>query len=170
MDNRKRIQSDDRLAELMWRDAQLTRPVFSAALDARLQAAIGAVVPLGPAGGVASRRKLLGNLLSWATAAAASIVLLVSSALVCHSLEQVPSRLIVHITPVQPAKPPADDIDSAADMVENTAIGLEEWMASTVDDNQWAGLDRDAETAMATVTGPLPFDLSVAIVAADPME
>ena len=43
-------------------------------------------------------------------------------------------------------------------------------MESTVDDNQWAGLDRDAETAMATVTAPLPFDLSVAIAAADPVE
>ena len=43
-------------------------------------------------------------------------------------------------------------------------------MEATVDDNQWAGLDRDAETAMATVTGPLPFDLSVAIAATDPAE
>ncbi len=42
-------------------------------------------------------------------------------------------------------------------------------MAATIDENQWAGLDRDAETALATVTGPLPFDLS-AVAITDPAE
>ena len=55
-------------------------------------------------------------------------------------------------------------------LVESTATGLGQWMAATVDDNQWAGLDRDVQTAMATVAGSLPFDLSLAIAATDSPE
>ena len=53
-------------------------------------------------------------------------------------------------------------------MVENTASGLGDWMKTTMDDNQWAGLDRDAATAVATVIGPVPFDLSESVAAAEP--
>ena len=74
------------------------------------------------------------------------------------------------MTSVEPAKPPADELDSTAALVEGTATGLGQWVETTVDDNQWAGLDRDAQTAMATVTASLPFDLSAAIAATDPTE
>ena len=67
-------------------------------------------------------------------------------------------------------QPAADELASTAALVESTATGLGQWMAATVDDNQWAGLDRDAQTAMATVAGSLPFDLSLAIAATDSPE
>jgi hypothetical protein len=107
--------------------------------------------------------------LLWAFAAAASIALLVGLVFCRHSLQQVPSHSIAETTPAQPAEPQADEIDSAADLVESTTTGLSQWMAATIDENQWAGLDRDAETALATVTGPLPFDLS-AVAITDPAE
>ena len=53
-------------------------------------------------------------------------------------------------------------------LVESTASEVGQWVESTVDDNQWAGLDRDAQTAVATVTASLPFDLSAAIARSDP--
>jgi hypothetical protein len=71
----------------------------------------------------------------------------------------------VQNAPIEPVKPAAnDEIDSAAALVEGLATGVGQWMESTVDDNQWAGLDRDAKTALATVAGPLPFDLAAGTV------
>jgi hypothetical protein len=58
----------------------------------------------------------------------------------------------------EPDNSAVDDLDSTADLVERTALHLGQWMATTVDENQWAGLDRDAQSAVAAVTGPLPFD------------
>jgi hypothetical protein len=68
------------------------------------------------------------------------------------------------------AKSNANDIDSATEVVENTATGLGQWMKTTVGENQWAGLDHDAKAAIATVTGPLPFDLSDALALSDQAE
>jgi hypothetical protein len=107
--------------------------------------------------------------LRWVITAAASIALLVGAVFGRHSFQQVPSNSIVETTPVQPAESKEDEIDSATDLVENTTTDLSQWMAATIDENQWAGLDRDAETALATVTGPLPFDLS-AVAITDPAE
>ena len=169
MDNRKPIETFDPLAEPLWRKARLTRPKFSVALDARLRAAVRSVAPR-PQAQKDWQRRSRSHLLSWAIAAAASIALLVGSALFCHILGPHPDQAIVQATPVEPGKSPSDDIDFTADLVETTATGLGQWMQTAVDDNQWAGLDRDAKTAMATVTGPLPFDLSGAIAATDQTE
>ena len=104
--------------------------------------------------------------MSWAVTAAASIALLVGSALFLHT----PGHVAPPIAdaPRGPVEPAADDVDIAAALVQSTATGLGQWVESTLDDNQWAGLDRDAKTAMATVTGPLPFDFSLAIADSDP--
>ena len=170
MDTRKRIESHDPLAEPLRREAHSMRPVFSELLDARLRAALQTAATAAPYAAVESPRTFRGQLLSWAAAAAVSIALLVASALFWHSQAPHPPETIVQNTPIEPVKPPAGDIESTTDFVENTATDLGQWMTAAVDDNQWAGLDRDAQTAMATVTGSLPFDLSVAIAAADPSE
>jgi hypothetical protein len=170
MDNRKPIKNDDPLAEPMRREAQLMRPEFSDDLHARLRAAVRAAVPQGPQAVPGSRRTLLGDLGSWAIAAAASIAVFIGSALFWNVSGESLNHPIGQSTSVEPAKPPADEIDSTAALVEDTATGLGQWVESTVDDNQWAGLDRDAQTAVATVTASLPFDLSAAIATTDPTE
>ena len=170
MDKRKSSNTFDPLAEPLRREARLTRPRFSAALDARLRAAVRGIAPPRPAVNGDARRALRSHLLSWTIAATASIALLVGSALFCHTMGQHPSDSIVQTTLVEPGTPPSDDIDFTADLVESTAVGLGQWMETAVQENQWAGLDRDAQTAMATVTSPLPFDLAGAITAMEPME
>ena len=139
-------------------------------LDKRLRAAIRSVAPSESLAGVGPHREFRRGLASWSVAAAASIAVLVGSALFWHSLGEGHHPSSGQFTAMEMGKPPADEIDSAAALVEDTAVDFEQWMASAVGDNQWAGLDRDAETAMAAVTGPLPFDLSLAIVATDPTE
>jgi hypothetical protein len=71
-------------------------------------------------------------------------------------------------TPTDPAKPAVDDIDSTLELVSHTASGLQKWIATTLDENQWAGLDRDAKSAMEAVAGAVPFDLSAAIAESNP--
>ncbi len=170
MAKRNQTETFDPLAGAMRREARLTRPAFSESLDARLQAAVRSLVPRGPQAEGNSCRTFQRDLLSWATAAAAAIALLVGSALFWHSPAERADQPIAQATPIEPVEPPADDINSTAALLESTASGLGQWMETTVDDKQWAGLDRDAQTAMATVTAPLPFDLSGAIAAADPEE
>jgi hypothetical protein len=161
LDYQEPIETDP-LAEPMRREAQRLRPEFSAALDARLRAAIRAGAVNGPHSAVRPSRKLGRPLASWAAAAAAAAALLVGSALVCHTLGRGSAETIAQSMPPERAEPPTDDIDSTAAVVENTANDLGRWMAITVDDNQWAGLDHDAQTAVAAVTGSLPFDLAAA--------
>jgi len=167
MDNQKPIDAFDPLAEPMWREAHLTRPEFSETLHARLRAAVPIVTPIGPQAKRISRRKFHGNLSNWAIATAAAIALLIGSALLWHTPGQHPGEMIVQTNPIEPARPPADDLDATATLVESTASGLGQWMETTVVDSQWAGLNHDAKTAMETVTGPLPCDLSVVIAATD---
>jgi hypothetical protein len=151
------------LAEPLWREAQLARPVFSERLHARLRAAVRGAAQDGPKSAIDSRRKHRGDRLSWAVVLTASLTLLVGSALFWHAVGPPPSETVVQTNPGEAAQPPADDIDVTTALVESTATGLGQWMKTTVDENQWAGLDRDAQTALATVAGPLPFDLSAAI-------
>jgi len=172
MANRKRIETLDPLAEPMWREAQLVRPEFSEALHARLRSAVrshpqAGTRPVGPQAAVDRWQKLRGDLLSWIIAAATAIALLVGLALFWHTPRQPSVQTIAH-TPTEPVQPALDDPDPTTALVESTATGLQQWMEATVDDNQWAGLDRDAVAAVATVTGPLPFDLSGAVASADP--
>ncbi len=179
MDNyHKWIESSDPLAEQMRREAQSTRPEFSASLDVRLRAAVRAAGP--SALPTSERRKRGGQGLRWALAAAALVAVAIIGLLIWQAPRQRPGAREERITEklTRPdlaervhqatGQPPSDDLNDAADMVENTASGLGDWMKTTVDDNQWAGLDRDAATAVATVIGPVPFDLSESVAAAEP--
>ncbi len=168
MDKRKPLEDHDPLAEPMRRKAQRTRPEFSHALDARLRAAVRSVRSLGPPAAVAFHRKLPARLLSWAVSAAISVALLVCLALFFHTPGQPIGPSTVQTRHGDPAQPTTDDIESTADLVENAATGLGQWVQSSVDDSQWAGLDRDAKAAIETVTAPLPFDFSLAVSDADP--
>ena len=109
MDTRRRLSHgidrktsrtiDDPLAEPMRREAQRTRPEFSAALHARLRAAVRSCAAAAAADRRLRAREFRGDLLSWAIAAAASIALLVGSALFCHTLGTAPGHSIVQTTP-----------------------------------------------------------------------
>ena len=64
------------------------------------------------------------------------------------------------------------DIDAAAEELANSASGIGNWMRSAAGGDeltevQWGGLDRDAQRALATVAGPLPFDLTFSLASAD---
>jgi hypothetical protein len=170
MDHPRQTSRNDPLAERLRRDAQLTRPEFSETLHERLRTALHTVAPRESPAASAPGRSLRAVLWSWAIATAMSIALLVGSALVWHTLGRPPRQTIVQTAPVDPAEPPANDVDSTSALVESAATGLGQWMESTLDENQWAGLDRDAATAMATVAGALPFDFSAAIVSTNPAE
>ncbi len=170
VNNRKRIANSDPLAEPMRLAAQRLRPEFSAALDARLRAALHAAATTDRRARDGAWREFRINLLSWTVAAAASITLLVSSAVICRTLVEGSGQTIAQTKPPDPAQTVADDIDSTTALVEDSVADLGQWMATAVDDNQWAGLDRDAQAAMATVTASLPFELSAALAAADRQE
>jgi hypothetical protein len=62
-----------------------------------------------------------------------------------------------------PKKGTADDIDALTEDLSRSATGIEDWVLSAANDNRWAGLDRDAQAALATATSSLPFDLSFSI-------
>ncbi len=122
MDKRRPFEDYDPLAEPMWREAQRARPEFSHALDARLRAAVRSVRPLGLPTAGAFRRKLRGNLLSWAVSTAMSVALsvglLVGLALFFHTPGQPIGPSTVQTRPGDPAQPTTDDIDATADLVE----------------------------------------------------
>jgi hypothetical protein len=166
MNKRPFPASDDPLAESLLREAQLTRPEFSEALHARLRTALHAVQPQRTA---VLHRKLQASRLGRVVVAAASIVLWVGVALYWKAPDS-PARTQISQNPTKSAELLADDINLSTDAVVITATGLGEWMELAFDENQWAGLDRDARAAMATVTAPLPFDLLDEIAAVAPAE
>ena len=169
MDKRKPLEDHDPLAEPMRRTAQ----THAAGVLPRARRAFACggppAAPLGPpAAGTAFHRKSPARLLSWAVSAAISVALLVCLALFFHTPGQPIGPSTVQTRHGDPAQPTTDDIESTADLVENAATGLGQWVQSSVDDSQWAGLDRDAKAAIETVTAPLPFDFSLAVSDADP--
>ena len=89
MDNyHKWIESSNPLAEQMRREAQSTRPEFSASLDARLRAAVRAAGP--SALPTSERRKRSGQGLRWALAAAALVAVAIIGSLIWQAPRQRP--------------------------------------------------------------------------------
>jgi hypothetical protein len=134
-------------------------------------------------------------MLSWALTAAASIALTLALVFALNS-SRAPSResmagggpatlgkgiggeLPAAVSPAvrtpqeSTAKNDAEDIDAAAEELANSASGIGDWVRSAAAsrewaDGQWGGLDRDAQRALATVAGPLPFDLTFSLASAD---
>ncbi len=81
---------------------------------------------------------------------------------VVHDATGVPSWQLI---PRDVATSDADDIDSMTEDLARSASGIGDWALAVADDNQWAGLDRDAQAALAAVAGPLPFDLTFSLAA-----
>jgi hypothetical protein len=189
MDEYEEIENDDRLAQRLRREARRSRPAFSGALHERVLAAIQAAS--APTVTVRQRRGVRGQALSWAMAAAASIALLLALTLAWKKSVTTPRDLTAREGTARPdsgasgklpytappvavaprdltAKKDADDIDAAAEELANSASGIGDWVRSAAGDGQWGGLDRDAQRALATVAGPLPFDLTFSVATADP--
>jgi hypothetical protein len=168
VDNPDELEINDALARALSREATLARPEFSAALHARLRAALRAAPVAEPSSVGGRPRSLRSGILSWAIAAAASLAVTVVLAWVCHNPRAISPAPFVQELPVDSRPLAGDDFEATAGMVSVATSGLEDWMQQTASESQWAGLDRDAETVLATVTGPLPFDLSLALAADSP--
>lgn len=187
MNEHEPVENDDLLSRQLRREARYARLKFSTALHARIMAAVRAAPSPDLATAVRKSRTLRGHLMSWTAAAATSLALAATLALLWHTPG--PARPAVVENPggdrsadggSLPATPPATspesgpasgasgDLDAAADEVATAASGLTDWMQSTAGDSQWAGLDRDAQAALATVAGPLPFDLTLSIAVSRP--
>ena len=190
MNDYEPIENDDRLALRLRREARRSRPAFSAALHERVLGAIQAMAAPPPAAIVQSRRDARGRALSRAMTAAASIALTLALAFAFNHAQTAtpefaarsgpaaPGKVIsgqssgaaslAEITPQElAAKKDAEDIDAAAEELANSASGVSDWVRSAAGDGQWGGLDRDAQRALATVAGPLPFDLTFSLASAD---
>jgi hypothetical protein len=180
MDNSLPIENDP-LVDPLRREAELARPEFSERLHARPKAAVRAAAQTRSTHFVGTPNKLPKRRLLQAITVVASIMLIVGSMLIWRTLAGGPGEphgdtsgpvavgaVPIETIPQEPVKQ-LDDIDATTDLV-GSAIDVGNWMAATIDENQWAGLDRDARSAVAAVTSPLPFDLSAALAAADNAE
>ncbi len=189
------IENDDRLVQRLRREARRSRPAFSAALHERIWAAIrGPSVPPVTAT-VLARREAGSKALAWVVTAAASIVLMLAL-VVALNHSRTPSQDPIagggpaaltngHTGQLPDAASPAaiarqdmgpkkdaEDIDAAADELASSAFGIGDWVRSAAENRewtggQWGGLDRDAQRALTTVVGPLPFDLTFSLASAD---
>jgi hypothetical protein len=191
MDEHERIERDDRLAVRLRREARQSRPVFSATLHERMLAAIEAASAPAANADVRLQGSSRVQALSWAITVAGSIALTIALALIIHRVQpaarnvaadpgdaasgDAPGTHLPIIAPLpktanQPlaANKETDDLGSAAEELANSATGIGDWVVTTAGESQWAGLDRDAQRALATVAGPLPFDLTFSVAASDP--
>jgi hypothetical protein len=186
MNKHERWENDFLLAERLKREARRAQPEFSPKLHARIMAAVR-VAPLPESAAALSipavRRKphFARGMAIW-TAVAASLAIAVTLAVAWHGARPAHDEAIAHdatdntgiveVVPPQAAQPTnaPGDLDSAADVVATTASGITDWVQSTAGDNQWAGLDRDAQAAIAAVSAPLPFDLTVSVASSEPSE
>ena len=184
---------NDRLALLLRREARRSRPAFSAALHERLMTAIQGASAPATAATVQTRR---GQALAWAMTVTASIALILTLAIAFNHV-RTPSddsvagsgpvaagkshieRLPEAVTPTAITLPvailpkkDAEDIDAAAEELASSASGIGDWVRSAAGGSdwtgdQWGGLDRDAQRALAAVAGPLPIDLTFSLASAD---
>jgi hypothetical protein len=176
-----RDEKYERLRRRLRREARQARPAFSDDLHARLMSAV-VQRPFVAGRGSARQRKL-----AYMTfAAAASIAAAVALAWLWRTPQAAKDGLIVRSVPATntagavhgaasaplPHSVPRDgaasdlaagDIDSMAEDFARSASGIGAWALSVADDSQWAGLDRDAQSALAAVAGPLPFDLTFSL-------
>ena len=83
------------------------------------------------------------------------------------------AALPVEFTPQESmAKKNTEDFNAAAEELATSASGIGDWVRSAAGSSeftggQWGGLDRDAQRALATVAGPLPFDITFSLASAD---
>ena len=185
MNDYEEIGNDDRLAQRLRREARRSRPAFSTALHERVLAAVQATA--NPPESVAvARRGSRGRAISWVMTAAASVALILALAIALSKSGtgsravtvrggtadpgtgirvQVPVAVLPEL--IKPhnltAEKESDDFDAAAEELANSATGIGDWVRSAAGDGQWGGLDRDAQRALATVAGPLPFDLTFSV-------
>jgi hypothetical protein len=179
-------KSNDRLARGLRGEARRSRPEFSAALHERVLAAIHAANAPETTANVSARRGLRSQVLICAMSAAAAIAVTISLAMVFNGTRSTsrdhterdrvaakgnnPKRYAPQAATTHQesaTKKEGNDIDSAVEELTSSASGISDWVTSTAGDGQWAGLDRDAQWAFATVTGPLPFDLTFSLAYAD---
>jgi len=174
-------ENDSRLRQQLRREARRSRPAFSEALHARLVSAISAADMHGsPFAASRSRRFLRGQLLSWILAATAAIAMTFALALIWSGPRRSQGDAISHyadggripgfgrkskdISPQEnAANTAARDFNAATEELARSASDVSEWVHAAADESQWAGLDRDAQAALAAVAGPLPFDLKFSV-------
>ncbi len=189
------IENDDRLALRLRREARRSRPEFSAALHDWVLAAIQAASAPPTDATVPARQGARSRALAWAMTAAASIALTLALAIALNHAPTPSRDLMVGDGPAAPgksiiaqlpdgassatitpqdltAKNDTEDIDAAAEELASSASGIGDWVRSAAGSReltggQWGGLDRDAQRALATVAGPLPFDLTFSLASAD---
>jgi len=184
MNTQDHNQDDYRLIRQLQREARRSRPVFSESLHARILTAVRAVSL--PHAAVDGRRpsEFRRPLISWTVAATASIALAAALAFLLNDLRPATSDAVVIMqtpgvggfgqnadsVPSQSVPPGSgsEDLDATAEEVARSAADISDWVVSAASENQWAGLDRDAQAALAAVAAPLPFDLGLSLAADAP--
>jgi hypothetical protein len=162
MADRNRTYEKDPLADPLEREARPTRPEFSEALHVRFCAAVRTTAR------VELRRDLRRLLLNWSVAAAAAIAVLAGSVFLWNGVgHRASDAAVARSQDPQLSAAPAEDLDEAGALVEQATSGLGTLVETTVSDQRWAGLDRDARAAFDAVTAPLPFEISLSLATAE---
>jgi hypothetical protein len=139
-------------------EARQSRPAFSESLHARILAAISAAESHGPTvPGAGSQRFMRNRRLTWLLTTTAAIAMTLALGLLLSGPRPSQRDAIALDTPG--ARSPGSNVNSEFALPQDVAV------SPATDKTQWAGLDRDAQTALAAVAGPLPFDLTFSLVA-----
>jgi hypothetical protein len=173
MSKQVRSRDEQRLAERLRREAEASRPAFSAALHERICRELRRSGPFeAPAFRAVARPRRRRR---WAFAAVASTCVLGVAIIVwlARGPGHTGAKPRVELAATQGTEQEPDWLQPNGGLAALTGLAkkapgkLDAWLDSTAATYQWAGIDEDARRTAEMLVSRLPFDVGSPLVAAD---